>query len=429
MLIFEGNRMGDFIYQGGTALFEDEFKSHLSSLCQLENIGVLLGAGASVGCGGMTMKGVWIDATTSSPNIINDLLDFKLITQESIDKEDVNVEQLLDQVTKYLSVYRNTTPLDERSDLASQPVSKLQKILLCLYQSVTKAALLVEQEDFGNENIGSQDNFKYHRELLEKLISNRQPGQAAPMLFTTNYDLSLEWAAEEIGIQLVNGFSGLHTRTFQPQNFDLSFRNINAKGEARFGHYHAYLHKLHGSLSWIQEHDSDIKEISSALAKSRYIDPLIKGESVYDKQFLIYPGANKYHHTIGFVYGEMFRRFSEFLSKPQTAIFVNGYGFGDYHINRIILGALLNPSLHIVIFYPELDKISTDTGSLNESQKCIKKLKSLSLNQITIVGGGATAYFDSFVKYIPKPVLFPRDTSTQDLVAAINDLVQSGNQI
>ena len=421
--------MSEFIYQGATNISENDFKSHLGSLCQLENIGVLLGAGASVGCGGMTMKDVWLDAITNSQNILTELLSFKLITQENITNKDVNVEQLLDQVTQYLSVYKKMSPLNIETDVESQPVGKLQKILLCLYQSVTKAALLVKQEAFGDENLGSQDQFKSHRELLEKLISNRQPGQAAPMLFTTNYDLSLEWAAEELGIQLVNGFSGLHTRTFQPQNFDLSFRNVNAKGEARFGHYHAYLHKLHGSLSWVQEHDSYIKEIPSALAKNRYIDPLLKGEAVYDKQFLIYPGANKYHHTIGFVYGEMFRRFSEFLSKPQTAIFVNGYGFGDYHINRIILGALLNPSLHIVIFYPELDTISTDTANLNEAQKCIKKLKSLSLNQITIVGGDDKAYFNSFVKFIPKPVLFPRDTSTQDLVAAINDLVQSGNQI
>lgn len=421
--------MCEFIYQGGSVISEDDFRSHLSSLCQLENIDALLGAGASVGCGGMTMKEVWLDSIKSTPSIVNELLAFKLITQENITNQDVNVEQLLDQVTQYLSVYKKTTPLNNDTDQEQQPINRLLKVLLCLYQSVTKAALLVEQEAFGNENIGSQDRFQYHRELLEKLISNRQPGQAAPMLFTTNYDLSLEWAAEEIGIQLVNGFSGLHTRTFQPQNFDLSFRNVTAKGEARFGHYHAYLHKLHGSLSWIQEHDSDIKEIPSALAKSRYIDPLLKGEPVYDKQFLIYPGANKYHHTIGFVYGEMFRRFSEFLSKPQTAIFVNGYGFGDYHINRIILGALLNPSLHIVIFYPELDTITTNTMDLNEAQKCIKKLKSLSLNQITIVGGDSKAYFNSFVKYIPKPVLFPKDTTTQDLVSAINDLVLSGNQI
>ncbi|WP_163934384.1 SIR2 family anti-phage-associated protein [Paraferrimonas sp. SM1919] len=420
--------MTDYIFQGGLPISDGDFTSHLASLCQLENIGVLLGAGASAGCGGMTMKEVWLDATGANDFLIDELLAFNLVTQKNIDNQDVNVEQLLDQVTQYLSVYKNAPPNTEDKEEASYS-QRLSKILLCLYQSVTKAALLVEQEAFGEENLGSQDKFRFHRELLEKLISNRQPGQAAPMLFTTNYDLSLEWAAEEIGIQLINGFSGLHTRTFQPQNFDLSFRNVNAKGEARFGHYHAYLHKLHGSLSWVQEHDNEIKEIPSALAKTRYIGPLLSGKPVYQKQFLIYPGANKYHHTIGFVYGEMFRRFSEFLSKPQTAIFVNGYGFGDYHINRIILGALLNPSLHIVIFFPELSNISKDAKNLNEAQKCIKKIKSLSLNQITIVGGGSQAYFDAFVQYIPKPVLFPKDTSTKELVSAINDLVLSGNQI
>jgi hypothetical protein len=421
--------MNSFIYQGGSEISEDDFKSHLGALCQLENIGVLLGAGASVGCGGLTMKEVWLDAIKNNQNLSSELLAFKLISQESLDKKDVNVEKLLDQVTQYLAVYQKTAPINNEEDINKQSVPRLKNILLCLYQSVTKAALLVEKEAFGDENLGSLDKFKFHRELLEKIISNRQPGQAAPMLFTTNYDLSLEWAAEEIGIQLVNGFSGLHTRTFQPQNFDLSFRNVNAKGEARFGHYHAYLHKLHGSLSWVQEHESDIKEVSSALAKSRYIDPLLSGVPIYEKQFLIYPGANKYHHTIGFVYGEMFRRFSEFLSKPQTAIFVNGYGFGDYHINRIILGALLNPSLHIVIFYPELDSVLVQDATLNEAQKCIKKLKSFSLNQITIVGGDSKAYFESFVRYIPKPVLFPRDTSTQDLVKAIDELVQSNKSL
>lgn len=409
--------MSDFIFQGGSSISEDDFKSHLSSLCQLENVGVLLGAGASVGCGGYTMEGVWLDFIENNSELIPTLLtDFKLVSDEEVQRNEVNVEKLIDQVTQFLSVYK-TTPDDKK-------VIKLEKILLALYQSVTKGALIVGQNDFGNEKLGNQEVFSSHRELLEKLISNRQPGQAAPMIFTTNYDLSIEWAAEEIGIQLINGFSGQHTRTFQPQNFDLSFRNVNAKGEARFGHYHAYLHKLHGSLSWIQELDSEIKEIPSALAKIQYIDKLLNGEKVYDKQFLIYPGANKYHHTIGFVYGEMFRRFSEFLSKPQTAILVNGYGFGDYHINRILMGALLNPSLHIVIFYPELESIDSNIEQINEAQKCIKKLKALSLNQITIVGGKEKAFFDSFVNFIPKPVLFPKNTATKELIEAITDLTK-----
>jgi hypothetical protein len=417
--------MSNFIFQGRTSISEDDLKSHLTSLCQLENIGVLLGAGASVGCGGKTMLQVWEDFTKNNKALIPELVAFKLITLEDSDSGHVNVEHLLDQVTQFLSVYKAMETLNDSPDKDMKtPVTRLEDILLGLYQSVTKAALLVDEAEFGNDKIGSLEKFSCHRQLLEKLISNRQPGQAAPMLFTTNYDLSLEWASEEVGIQLFNGFSGLHTRTFQPQNFDLSFRNVNAKGEARFGHYHAYLHKLHGSLSWVQEHDNETVEIPSSLAKTRYIDPLLAGEKVYDKQFLIYPGANKYHHTIGFVYGEMFRRFSEFLSKPQTAILVNGYGFGDYHINRIILGALLNPSLHIVIFYPELSSIKNSEPDLSEAQKCIKKLQSLSLNQITIVGGQSKAYFDSFVDYIPKPVLFPKNNIAKDLIDAITDLAK-----
>lgn len=413
--------MKEFIFQGGDPITEDDFRSHLASLCQLENIGVLLGAGASVGCGGKTMLQVWKDFKENNASLVPELVAFKLISAESVSSDNINIEHLLDQVTQFLSVYKSVSSIKE--------VTRLENILLGLYQAVTKAALLVHQDEFGNEKIGKLSQFACHRQLLEKLISNRQPGQAAPMLFTTNYDLSLEWASEEVGIQLFNGFSGLHTRTFQPQNFDLSFRNVNAKGEARFGHYHAYLHKLHGSLSWVQEHDNEIVEIPSSLAKIRYIDPLLGGDKVYDKQFLIYPGANKYHHTIGFVYGEMFRRFSEFLSKPQTAILVNGYGFGDYHINRIILGALLNPSLHIVIFYPELSSINNSSPDLSEAQKCIKKLQSLSLNQITIVGGQDKAYFESFVGYIPKPVLFPKNTAAKDLIDAIADLASDKGSI
>lgn len=216
----------------------------------------------------------------------------------------------------------------------------------------------------------------------------------------------------------------MHTRQFYPQNFDLAFRNVNAKGEARFGHYHAYLYKLHGSLTWYQDDSLTVNEVSSSQAYDNYIKDIINEDDYYRGQHLIYPGANKYSHTIGFVYGEMFRRFGEFLSKPQTALFINGFGFGDYHINRIILGALLNPSFHVVIYYPELHKalLNVENNMASESEKAIFTLKNLTFNQVTVVGGGGDAYFDSFVKHLPYPVLFPRDNTVDDLVEAITKL-------
>lgn len=111
--------------------------------------------------------------------------------------------------------------------------------------------------------------------------------------------------------------------------------------------------------------------------------------------------------------------------KPQTALFVNGYGFGDYHINRIILGALLNPSLHVVIYYPELATlIETDSSKFSEAQKCIDKIKKMKISQITIVGGD-DAYFNAFVDMIPKPVLFPKNNTAKILADAIRDLAPS----
>lgn len=404
------------IYQGGKKIEEDDFRSHVYSLCQLDNVGVLLGAGASAGCGGKTMKEVWRSFKNDHPELLSSLIEkYLLVPQVDSDNDLVNVELLIDEATKFLSVAKI-----RKSEAEEQ---EFRTILSALYKGVTKAALLTG-EKFKEKNQGKKIQFKSHKELISKLISNRQPGQSAPALFTTNYDLALEWAAEDLGIQLFNGFAGLHTRQFYPQNFDLAFRNVNAKGEARFGHYHAYLYKLHGSLTWYQDDSLTVNEVSASQAYDNYIQDIINEDNYYRGQHLIYPGANKYSHTIGFVYGEIFRRFGEFLSKPQTALFINGFGFGDYHINRIILGALLNPSFHVVIYYPDLQNalINVEKNVASESEKAISTLKNLTFNQVTLVGGGGDAYFDNFVKHLPYPVLFPRDNTVDDLVDAITKL-------
>lgn len=54
--------------RGGTALADEtELEAHLASLLKLENIGLLLGVGASVAAGGLTMRQLWVGFVTDCP--------------------------------------------------------------------------------------------------------------------------------------------------------------------------------------------------------------------------------------------------------------------------------------------------------------------------------------------------------------------------
>ena len=52
-------------------------------------------------------------------------------------------------------------------------------------------------------------------------------------------------------------------------------------------------------------------------------------------------------------YAELFRRFAGTLVRPQSVLFVIGYGFGDDHVNAIIRQALSVPSFTLVIIDPK----------------------------------------------------------------------------
>jgi hypothetical protein len=52
-------------------------------------------------------------------------------------------------------------------------------------------------------------------------------------------------------------------------------------------------------------------------------------------------------------YSELLRRFAAAVVRPQSVLFVLGYGFGDEHICAIVRQALAVPSFTLVIVDPE----------------------------------------------------------------------------
>lgn len=387
--------------RGATPLKDEvELRAHLATLLRLENVGLLLGAGASVVAGGKTMWSLWEDFLAVSPGEAKWLYDKGFVSADAVDTDPLNrvapnVERLGDSLEIALAEWT-------RQGHADLPDLKLARAHVA--RAVVRAAML--QLDWWNSPAGAEADAKqlqHHREILQKLVAARQPGQSAPWVFTTNYDLAIEWAAESIDLQVVNGFLGVHGRRFSPQSFDLGYRNTQARGEARFGVYNIYLAKLHGSLSWREEAEQ-VYEVQALLA-GQQIKKFLCDPAATDLGLMVMPRAAKYMQTIGFVLGELFRRFSEFLSSPQTALVVCGYGFGDEHINRLLRSALLNPTLQLVVYFPGFAGDVT-AAALPES---LRKLLSLKNPRVTVVGGGADAYLDRLGDQLPDPLLYDED--------------------
>jgi hypothetical protein len=51
---------------GGLALYEADLRAHLAALLRLDNVGLAVGSGASVGVGGKTLDAVWTDLQLNS---------------------------------------------------------------------------------------------------------------------------------------------------------------------------------------------------------------------------------------------------------------------------------------------------------------------------------------------------------------------------
>ena len=226
-----------------------------------------------------------------------------------------------------------------------------------------------------------ENKYYYHEKLVKKLLQ-RPVNLKRVNLFTTNYDLSFEYAFDKSGIHYINGFSGFQCRSFHPETYDY---DIYYPGQTTSGKVHRAekvlrYYKLHGSLSWIyKEPTSDnlygIEEISIDKTKP-------------DNELVIYPCATKKAFTLDLPYSELFRLFSCSIKQSQSVLLCLGYSFNDEHINDIIYQALSIPSFTLFI----IDFKST------ENQNIIK-LKSLDDPRIIIIEG-ESAKFTKFVSEI-----------------------------
>ena len=415
----EPSKIEILAFRSGKLLLPDEFLAHLASLIRLENIGLLLGAGASMAnnLGGKTVKVIWEEFAKSNAADVQ-----WLETKNFIQKSVPNLELLLDKL--------NIAKADlERSQ--SEDLKQVREIITTLRRKILAASML-DKNLWGSQEKSEStvsEKLKSHVQILQKVCTARQPGQSSPWIFTTNYDLSVEWAAEAIGLNVNNGFSGFHNRVFSPHNFDLGYLNILAKGEARFGIYAISLAKLHGSLTWKLTENGGITEEPARSVYGPLVDFTSGEKDIDPDSFLIFPEAAKYLRTSAFVFGELFRRFSEFLSNSQSCLIVNGYSFGDEHLNRVIRSAIHNPTLQLIFYVPEIEIDSTTQKPSVKDNPFLSQLLLLGLPQITFVGGMERAYLEKLAEHLPDPAIFNEQSERiRKILAERNGFSQSNGQ-
>lgn len=213
----------------------------------------------------------------------------------------------------------------------------------------------------GNINTSKQDDFKAtHKayknffEFVGHILLHRKNTILSKQtnIFTTNIDILMETALEDLGIEYNDGFSGRLNSSFSLSNFKKSIlkRSLHFENVSEIPVFN--LIKIHGSLTWEKIKDkilfSKLKHFDTSLLKKT-------GETFdedYKKLAIVNPEKKKIEETvIGLTYYELLRMYSSELEKENVVLFVMGFSMEDEHIREItIRSANSNPTLKIYLF-------------------------------------------------------------------------------
>jgi len=171
-------------------------------------------------------------------------------------------------------------------------------------------------------------------------FASRLPTRDRLHVFTTNYDRVIEWAADQVGLRVLDRFVGALRPTFRSSRLEIDY-HYSPPGPLRDPRHLdgvVRLTKLHGSLDWVWAGDVHRLPSEFGSAVNAGADAL-----------LVYPQAAKDFETTYYPYAELFRDFAAATCRPESVLITYGYSFGDSHINRVIRDMLTVPSTHLLI--------------------------------------------------------------------------------
>ena len=330
-------------------------REHLSSLLQVKNLVVLLGSGASFHLGSPKTRNLsnrevlrLIMDAGSEPTSADESL---LATMNPTDSGDL--ERLLNglQLAASLASQAGQDAVRLGSGVAAYSYTKDQ--VNGLRQRINRALAAACRLPKKGEQLDSpfdNDPLLAHRTFLLRILRNRRGSLPRPLIFTTNYDLVIERALDELGYPYIDGFSGTVDRRLNLVVYGLDFHRVETTSQSVLARAEGalYLHKVHGSLNWRSSTDRDrVTELESLEVRQR------EAPAEDDELVLIYPTSAKEGDTLAYPYSDLLRLLGDAVQQEDTAVIVAGYGFADAHINRLLLRSLAtNSALNVLVADP-----------------------------------------------------------------------------
>jgi len=371
----------------------EKIEPWLTAVFQSEHLSLLVGSGLPISLIGNTSMMSRIDFNGEYRNLIKHQADEEA---KRLGRGLANFEDDL-RVAVYLLKGYNIQGDSNSSSLKQEINQKLKELLNKILEFEQKFLDNINNnEEKNDEKLNKEENRdKNLILLLEKFLlsfATRTATRDRLNIFTANYDRFIEFGLDEAGLLTLDRFIGKlkPIMRFHRIDLDYHYNPPGIRGEPRYVEGVVRYTKLHGSIDWYFENNRIIKI------------PLQFGEKVDDNFFenpfdkvVIYPNSAKAVETSFFPYSELFRDFSTAICRPNSVLVTYGYGFGDSHINRIIMDMLTIPSTHLVIISYDLanDRIKNFIEKCNEAQ-------------LTLLIGKELADFETLTNYyLPKPAI------------------------
>lgn len=295
-------------YQGSIATTEeplDSFKKKVRELCNIKNLHFLFGAGTSSGAIPTMLK-----IKEQLDQVIETHQPDLSVAYKAIQKD--NLEDVLGVLhAKKHFLEGTSTDCDKNSEL-EKTKNLIKYIQGFMFKKIN--IRLIDSD--------AQEVLALYKKFYSKMTF-RNKDLSRINIFTTNNDLFNERALDHLNINFNNGFGGGLERRFNPARFRYTFSKKIDLNLEKFEPLEdmVYLHKLHGSVNWIESVGGSLFNI-----EERAFDG---SEETPNEPVLIYPTPLKQNQSLGSPYADLIREFQAKLMLPNSALFIIGYSFSD----------------------------------------------------------------------------------------------------